>query len=226
MNKRRKLALLVIEGDRNYQKANNVIWVNQQAFHVIEIFMFFLPKIDLDGSSKLTIFFKKRKDSEQQYMQNNFQGVSWYYVDEDEIERQRHLKREEEEEYYLSIIADTLKRIAQIDGRDDTLFKIIDETAQKVRDNNFELTLPIKKLAKSSADGQFRAYVYRHISNQGESWYVEMKDKNKNITRYDINLLKKPSFISQTGVFVQSKWEGKRFVISDRFERVTATVDV
>ena len=61
MNKRRKLALLVIEGDRNYQKANNVIWVNQQAFHVIEKFMFFLPKIDLDGSSKLTIFFKKRK---------------------------------------------------------------------------------------------------------------------------------------------------------------------
>ena len=159
-------------------------------------------------------------------MQNNFQGVSWYYVDEDEIERQRHLKREEEEEYYLTIIADTLKRIAQIDGRDDTLFKIIDETAQKVRDNNFELTLPIKKLAKFSADGKFRAYVYRHISNQGEDWYVEMKDKNKNIIRYDINLLKKPSFISQAGVFVQSKWEGKRFVISDRFERVTATVDV
>ena len=61
MNKRRKLALLVIEGDRNYQKANNVIWVNQQAFHVIEIFMFFLPKMIWTGVAILLFFSKKKR---------------------------------------------------------------------------------------------------------------------------------------------------------------------
>lgn len=226
MSKRRKLALLVIEGDKNFEKMHNVIPVNWQAFHVIEIFMHFWPKIDLDGSSKLSILFRKKKDTEQEYMQSDYFGVSIYYVDEAEIDRQRGLKRDEEEEYYLNIIVDTLKRIAQIQDRDADILNVIDETAQKVRDNNFELTLPIKKLSKSSADGQSRANVYRHISNQGESWYVEIKDKNKNLSRHNIDLLKKPTFVSQTGVFEQSKWEGNRFIVLDRFGKVFAMIDV
>lgn len=225
MNKRRKFALLCLEGDRSYEKAHD-FWVNQQAFHVIEVFMHCLPRIDLDGSSKLTIFFKPVKENERQYMKNEFQGVSWYYVDEAEIEKHRKLKREDEEGYYLNIIAETLKTIAQIDGRPQEISDIIDKTAQTVRECGFELTLHIKKLSKTSEDGQFKANVYRHISRLGESWYVEIKDKDKNITRYDINLLKKPTFISQTGVFVLSRWEGDRFVVTDRFGKVTAAVNV
>ena len=225
MNKRRKFALLCLEGDRSYEKAHD-FWVNQRAFHVIAVFMHYLPRIDLDGSSKLTIFFKSIKENERQYMKNEFQGVSWYYVDEAEIEKYRKLKREDEEGYYLNIIAETLKTIAQIDGRPQEISDIIDKTVQTVRECGFELTLHIKKLSKTSADGQFKANVYRHISRLGESWYVEVKDKDQNITRYDINLLKKPTFISQTGVFVLSRWEGDRFVVTDRFGKVTATVNV
>lgn len=226
MGKRRKFSILVIEGDRDYEKTHNVVPVNWQAFNVIETFMHFLPKMDLDGSSKLSILFRKKKDTEQQYTQSDYFGVSIYYVDEAEIDRQRGLKKDEKEEYYLNIIVNTLKWIARAQGSDAALMKIIDETAQKVRDNHFELTLPVKKLAKSSADGRFRANVYRHISNQGENWYVEIKDKNKNISRHNIDLLGKPSFVSQTGVFSQSEWEGNRFVIKEKFGRVTATIDM
>lgn len=226
MGKRRKLSILVIEGDRDYEKTHNVVPVNWQAFNVIEIFMHFLPKTDLDGSSKLSILFRKKKDTEQQYIRADYFGVSKYYVDEPEIDRQRGLKKDEEEEYYLNIIVNTLKWIVQTQGSNAALMNIIDETAQKVRDNHFELTLPVKKLSKSSSDGQFRASVYRHISNQGESWYVEIKDKNKNISRHNIDLLGKPSFVSQTGVFSQSEWEGNSFVIKEKFGRVTATVDM
>ena len=153
MGKRRKLSILVIEGDRDYEKTHNVVPVNWQAFHVIEIFMHFLPRIDLDGSSKLSILFRKKKDTEQQYMQSDYFGVSIYYVDEPEIDRQRGLKKDEEEEYYLNIIVNTLKWIAQTQGSNAALMNIIDETAQKVRNNHFELTLPVKKLSKSSSDG-------------------------------------------------------------------------
>ena len=226
MGKRRKLSILVIEGDRDYEKTHNVVPVNWQAFNVIETFMHFLPKMDLDGSSKLSILFRKKKDTEQQYTQSDYFGVSIYYVDEAEIDRQRGLKKGEEEEYYLNIIVNTIKWIARTQGSDATIMNIIDETARKVRDNHFELTLPIKKLARSSADGQFRASVYRHISHQGESWYVEIKDKNKNISRHNIDLLGKPSFVSQTGVFSQSEWEENRFVIKEKFGRVTATIDM
>ena len=225
MAKRRKFAILCLEGDRSYEKTHD-FWVNQRAFHVIEVFMRFLPKIDLDGSSKLTIFFKRIEQREQQYMKNEFQGVSWYYVNEAEIDRYRKLKKEDEEEYYLNIIADTLKTIAQIDGRPKEILDIIDKTVQTVRECGFELTIHIKKLSKTSADGQFRANVYRHISRLGESWYVEIKERNENITRYNIDLLKKPTFISQTGVFVLSRWEGDRFVVTDRFGKVTATVNM
>ena len=225
MIKRRKFALLCLEGDRSYEKAHD-FWVNQRAFHVTEVFMHFLPRIDLDGSSKLTIFFKPIKENERQYMKNEFQGVSWCYVNETEIERHRKLNRVDEEEYYLNIIVDTLKTIAQTDGRPEEISDIIEKTAQTVRACGFELVLHIKKLSKTSSDGQYRANVYRHISRLGESWYVEIKDRNKNISRHCIDLLKKPTFISQTGVFVLSGWEGDRFVVTDRFGKVTATVKV
>ena len=227
MAARRKLAFLVVEGDRSYEQTHNVFPVTWQAFYVIEIFMHFWPKLDLDGSSKLFIFFREKPDSEQQnqYMQSDFFGVSKYYVDEAEIDRQRRLTKEEKGEYYLNIIADTLKRIAQIHGGDAKVFNAIDETAQKVRDNNFELTLPIKKLSKASANGQFRANVYRHISNQGESWYVEIKTKNKDTSCHNVDLSKRPTFISQTGVFEQSKWEGNCFIVTDKSGRITATID-
>ena len=224
MVKRRKFALLCLEGDRSYEKAHD-FWVNQRAFHVIEIFMHYLPRIDLDGSRKLTIFFKEIKEHERQYMKNEFQGVSWYYVDKAEIEKHRRLKRKDDEEYYLNIIVDTLKAIARTDGRPNEISDIIDKTAQTVMECGFELTMHIKKLSKTSADRQFRANVYRHISRLGESWYVEIKDKDKNITRHGIDLLKKPTFISQTGVFVLSRWEGGRFIVTDRFGKVTAEVD-
>lgn len=159
-------------------------------------------------------------------MRSDYFGVSIYYVDEAELDRQRALKKEEEAEYYLNMIVDTLKYIAQINNRDAEIFHVIDETAQKVRDNHFDLTLPVKKLSKASADRQFKANVYRHISNQGESWYVEMIDKNKNISRICIDVLKKPTFVPQTGVFVQSKWEENRFIVSDRFGKVFAKIDV
>lgn len=224
MNKRRKFALLCLEGDKKYGKEHD-FWVNQRAFHVIEVFMHFLPKIDLDGSSKLTIYFKEKKDNERQYMKIEFEGVSWYYVDKSEIDKHRQLKREDEEEYYLNIIVDTLKTIARIDGRPEETLDIIDKTAQTVRDNNFELLLHIKKLSKTSGDGRYRANVYRHINSLGESWYVEIKDKDKNITRHCIDLLKKPTSISQTGVFVLSRWEAGSFIVTDRFGRVTAAVE-
>lgn len=131
MGKRRKLSILVIEGDRDYEKTHNVIPVNWQAFNVIETFMHFLPKMDLDGSSKLSILFRKKKYTEQQYTQSDYFGVSIYYVDEAEIDRQRGLKKDEKEEYYLNIIVNTLKWIARTQGSDATLMNIIDETAQK-----------------------------------------------------------------------------------------------
>lgn len=225
MTKRKKMTLLVVEGDRNYEKTHDVFPVNWQAFHVIEIFMHFWPQLDLDGSSKLSILFKEKSDSEQQYEQSDFFGVSRYYVDAAEIDKQRELKKEEKGEYYLGIIVDAFKRIAQIHDRDEKIFNAIDETAQKVRDSNFELTIPIKKLSKASADGQFKANVYRQINYQGESWYVEIKEKSKDSESYNIDLLKYPTFIPQTSVFEQAKWEGNCFILLDKLDRVTATVD-
>ena len=184
--------------------------------------------MDLDGSSQLTIFFSKKEESEQQYqyMHTDSFGVSWYYVDEAEIDRQRKLKKEEQEEYYLNIIVDTLKHIARINNRDAEIFNMIDETASKVRDADFELTLHIKKLSRTSANGQFRANVYRHICDEGENWYVEMKDKDKNITRYSIDLTDEPLPGSATELYERSKWDGNRFIVTDRLGRVAATIDV
>lgn len=224
MSKNLKLNILILEGDRKYEKANNVVPISFQSFHVVELFKYYLPKIILDGSSKLVIYFKDKPESEKQYMIDHYFGVSWYYVDNNDISKLETLKKEELNEYYLNIIIKVFKDIVQINNGSSELLEIIDETARKVRDSNFEQTQKIKSLSKISEDKQFKASVYQHIDNRGESWYVEITDKNKNICRHDI--MDKPSFTSRKSLYKKSLWEDKKFIILDRFNRVLAKINV
>lgn len=224
MGRRRNLTILSIEGDRQSEKASNVIPINFQSYHIIEIFMNYFPKLELDGSSKLVIYFKEKPDNEEQYMKNDFFGVSWYYVDKEEISKLEMTKKEELGEYYLEIIVEVLKAIACKNGREKVLFDIIDETATRVRESKYELFQRVKTLSKTSDDKKVKANVYRHVSSLGEMWYVEFEDEDKNISRYE--LMKKYSFVSKIDVFKKARWEKNTFILVDKFDKVIAKVSL
>lgn len=219
-----KLNMLVIEGNKRAEKVNDLEPVRFQSYHVVEIFMFFLSKIDLDGSSKLTIYFEKRPSNKKKYVCDNYFHVSWYYVNESDIELLNSLEKSDKDEYFLNVIVKTLKSIAEINHCNQEIFEEIDVASQKVLDSGFKLKREIKKLSKISQDKRFRAKVYRNIDNQGELWYVEIEDKDGNIYRHD--LMDGPSHISKVDFFKKSQWKDNRFVISNRLDYVVATVAI
>lgn len=219
-----KLNMLVVEGNKKAEKENDLEPIRFQAYHVVEIFMSFLSKIDLDGSSKLTIHFEEKPSNKKKYVCDNYFHVSWYYVSESDIELLNSLEKSDRDEYFLNVIVKTLKSIAQINHCNQEIFEEIDTTSKKVLDSGFKLKREIKKLSKVSQDKKFRAKVYRNIDSQGELWYAEIEDKDGNIHRHD--LMSGPSYISKVDFFKKSQWEGNRFVISDRLDHVVATIVV
>ena len=101
------------------------------------VFMHHLPKIILDESGKLTIYFTAKPDGEQQYMKNDYFHVSWYYAEKPCLNKRdlKNMSQEDINEYYLGVIVDTLRHIARINNRALELDDIIDETVRKVREN-------------------------------------------------------------------------------------------
>lgn len=144
MKKEQKLTLLAMQGDWQNQKSDTPVTV--QSYHIVEVFMHHLPKIVLDGSGKLTIYFAQKPDAEQQYMKNDTFHVSWYYTDKRCIGKRdlRRMSQEEINEHYLCAIVDTFKHIARMNGREQELYGIIEETARKVREGNYEMTRKIR----------------------------------------------------------------------------------
>lgn len=217
-----KLNMLVLEGDRGYEKLNDVIPISFQSYHISELFMHFLPKIDLDGSSKLVIYFKEKEESEAKYVCDNNFHVSWFYVDKNDLNNLKNLNKEMLNLYYLNIIADTFRYIAKQNNCNQEILTIIEETVQRVKDSEYRLTQKIKQLSRISPDKQFKANVYRHIDSQGELWYVEIEGKNNKIKKYDI--MEKPSHISKVHFYKKSQWENDKFILLNKLGQVVITI--
>ncbi len=216
-----KLTILSIEGDKQEEKNRNIpiMW---QAYHVKEMFMYYLPKIEIDGSNKIVIYFKEQPVLENQYMRDDYFCVSWCYVDKEKLEKIKYLKNRELEEFYLDVIVEELSRIARKNDKEKNVVDFIEAAAKKVRESNFELNLPIKKLSKQTTDKKYKALVYRHLSNKGEMWYVDVLSKAGLTTRY--NLLKEFTYTSKSEVFKNSYWDKGCFVLKDRFGKITSSI--
>lgn len=218
-----KLSILSIEGDKYEEKKRKfpIIW---QAYHIKEIFMHFLPKIEIDGSSKIVIYFKDKPISEKQYMHDEYFGVSWCYVDKEKLQKINYLKNRELEEFYLDVIVEKLKEIARENDNGKNVVDYIDATAERVRKSNFELKIPIKKISKQTKDKKYKALVYRYLNSKGEMWYVDILDKEGLSTRY--NILKEFTYTPKNDVFKYSYWEHDCFVLKDKFGKITSSINL
>lgn len=82
-----KLSLLSIEGNRAYEKQNDILPIRARTHYLTEQFLYYLSRIDLDGSGKLVICFEEKPEDKEQYVCDTYFHVSLYYVDIDVLER-------------------------------------------------------------------------------------------------------------------------------------------
>lgn len=215
-----KLSLLSIEGNRAYEKQNDILPIRARTHYLTEQFLYYLSRIDLDGSGKLVICFEEKPEDKEQYVCDTYFHVSLYYVDIDVLERFQTLQQDEMSAYFLDIIVDVCKNIAHSRHRDEAVIRRIEEAADQMRANQFELVIPQKKLSKTSGDRRWRAEVYRRLDPHGELWYAELEDKRtKNVVRHE--LTEKYTSVSLVDFYKKAAWEGDRFVLRDRLDRET-----
>lgn len=133
--------------------------------------------MDLDGSSKLVICFEEKPKDKKKYVRDEYFHVSIIYVDKDVLGQFEILERDELDEYFLAIIVDACSYIARFNGKNDEVIEKIEQAANMIRENKFELIILQKKLSKVSKDKRFKAKVYRKLNYLGEIWYIEVEDK-------------------------------------------------
>ena len=212
------LNVIVVEGDKIYQEKNKLIPINFQMHHILEMFKYFMPKLDLDGSIKLTIKFAEKPENEAIYNCDKYFRISWYYVSLDNI--QRNATGRDRDLFYVNLLRNILKDIAKRNECDDSIIQMIDETVDKVISHEFTLVYVVKKLTKTSKDRRYKATVLRNLSQSGEKWQMEICAKDGTVLCADLS--RDYTHVSKESVYYKTEWQEGQFIISERFGRVMA----
>jgi len=217
-----KLNQLIVQGNKKLEKNSGLKPLFWKFHHITELFIEFLPKIDIDGSSKIVIYADKNQQDTSKYICDKYFGVSIYYLEENQIEE---LKNEQTDECMTRLVEESLIDIAKRNDVEDSIIYVIEETADKIRNLQYSTRKRITKLSKKSPCGSFRVDVYRCLSRElGESWFVEIEDKNKRLLRKQW-ITEVPGHLDRLDFFKKSIWEDGKFVLKDNLDKTVKCID-
>ena len=213
-----KLNTIVVVDDNKRHKKNKPL--NLEMNFVMEIFRYYLKKIVLDGSKKISIHFDDK--AEKRYVKDSYFHVSSYYVENEKVRYLQEVKQSEKPNIFLSIIVDVLIDIANINKCEDSVIEQINIAKNKVIESGFELEKEIKKYAINEGNKKLR--VYRKINKEGEMWYLRVQQGKTSIKEY--KLLPKPANISQEHIFDKCVCNGNVVIFYEKFGRVLVEIDL
>ena len=192
--------------------------------HVAEVFLALLPKrFVLDGSGLVQITCGPR-DDEPKYQQmlgstevfsERFDFVSYY--EQTPCERQ---------EVILHLIEDSFIEIMSYGVPPADARSVLRDTVAAVREHNFALSIPSRKLSRSTSSRKVRGNVFRNLSHElGEVWSIRFVAKNKQIL-HEAWIGTKPHYLDMGAVYARSRWNGTVFEILGRTGKVYYEFDV
>ena len=188
-----------------------------KVYHVKELFMAFLPKMEINNSSKIQLNFGIKGD---EYEVNSVLGVTNTFVEGFDFEAFNELDIREQEFLILNIIVDKLCEISQRNGVNIEKINIIKETSSKVVEVNFDLTLHIKRLSKRSPNREYTVNVYRCLNSScGESWRCDIKN-NKSGEVVQKWMTKIPDYIYMNDFFKRVEITNTEYVIYNSFSEI------
>lgn len=214
-----------LHGDREIErKYDRIMPIRWQAYHITELFRYFLPKIKIDeGNGVLQIDFYCDKEDEfkVQYYEITTTEKSYGKV---QINAYLYkMTQDEINEYYLNIIIKSIMKIAETNNIVDEVKPIVIEIENKIRECGFEIEYKLKRLSKLSTDRKYMANVYRKLDKNGELVYIEFVDKKTKLSKcVDV---KGPSIVEWSAILKKPYWKDNHFYIEDRIE-VEVDVDI
>ncbi len=220
----RKLMHLRIEGDSSYEKNCNFKSIRMLSHSVVELFMYYLGKVLIDGNNNFVIYYKENDSSKNAYENEPYFNVSTFFVDSNELQRAKELQAKkncdifELDMMFLKSIENIMIKTCLLSGNEESVLKI-EETVKTVIESNFELKYKIGKFSKKSEDSLYKATTYRHITPDGENYYLEVQNlQSKEIEIYQLN--KQPEYVKMELMYTKSFWINHDFhLYSDDYHK-------
>jgi len=186
-------------------------------YHVKELFMEFLPKIEINDSSVIQIDFGIRGD-EPEF--DSVLGSTNIFIENFDFDAFYRLDKRTQEHMILEIIVDSLCEISQRKGKDPDKINIIKEAANKVTESNFNLTKHIKRLSKKCPNKTYSINVYKCINlSCGEAWNCEIENiKSGAVTQKWMT--KVPNFIDRQDWFKKITVTDTEYTVFDKFSKI------
>ncbi len=229
--KNRKIIKLSIQGDSNYEMNNDFKALNLLAHSVIELLMYYLGKVYIDGNNYFLISIKERDPNKGWYDNDPYFNVSEYIVNADELKEARDIQKEKHYDpikannFFINLIKRTLINICSNSGNEAAIPQI-EEASRKVIESNFELKYKINKFSKKSEDSLYKASAYRHITPDGENYYLEVLNmQSKEIDIYQLN--KQPEYVKMELMYTKAFWDNHDFhLYSDDYHKDIVVINV
>jgi hypothetical protein len=181
--------------------------------HVRELLLHFLPRgFVLDGSSKFSAIFGPRPDWEP-VARGSVEGVTWYYIEDFDIERHMTRPVEEQQEAILSELTGAMVSVARSAGTDP---QVILDAAAEVRKHGFSVEIAVRKLDRSTKDRRLRVHVFRILGpTVGEVWEARVCARDGSILGIE-PITEKRDWLTRTELYRYSAWSGNTFQIWHR----------
>lgn len=192
--------------------------IRQLSHHITQIFMTLLPKVEINGSSKIVISLGPRGDED---LFDNVLGVTNIFIENFDFKKFLSLDRLNQDKKLLEELRLALVAIAIRKDSNSASVEIINSTAEAVSELQFELETPIKKLSKISKDKKRKINIYRLLNAQvGEGWYYEENSPTANkIWTHEL-----PGFIDRSDLFKSSEINEDSYQIKNRLGKVVFEV--
>ena len=192
---------------------------NVSAQHVQEIFLVFMPsRYSLDGAGKLNIDLGPRGD-EPTYLRLG--DVSVFHYEGFAFGDYFALRPVDQAEMILAALEQSALAVAKQFSADPAPIRA---AANKTRANGFELRYYVENLSKLTRSRKVRLRVFRHIRQGGESWGIDVCDRNGEV-RKTLQLARKISYVEAATKYYRSALTSAGFRIMSRSGARTFEID-
>ena len=190
------------------------IRIRHLSHHITQIFMEFLPKIDINGSSKIVVSLGPRGDED---LFDNVLGSTNIFVESFDFKKFLSLNRRSQDIELLEELRRALIAIATKRESNDAIVEQINQTAEKVLKTNFQLETPVKKLSKTSKNKKHKINIFKVLNAEvGESWYCQDQIFPKN----KIWMHELPGFIDRSDFFKTAELVENSYLIKNRLGKI------
>jgi hypothetical protein len=214
------LNILILQESEATNISKDKVTFRWLTHHVSEIYIYLLPKINVNNSSKIVIEFGP--PGIHQYVIDSILGCSNIFVMDFDFEKFYSLSSAERD---LMLINEIKKGLVSIyrrrDNKEEDIQTII-STADKAISIGFSLDIPVKKLQKTTKDKKWKIEIHRILNaNVGEAWKCIVINKKDSSLLMEKWITKVPGYLDRTDFFKKAEIQEDTYIIYDNLGNIT-----